>query len=268
MSEITLYEGDCLVEMGKIADGSVDAVMTDLPYGMTALEWDTIIPMDKLWQHWKRVLKPNGAVVLFGKQPFTTDLINANRKWFKYEVIWQKNLANNFFNAKHKPLDTHENILVFSEGTTANGAENNMTYNPQGLRKATRKSGGDRGKDNHKYHRASHKDYMPENTNYPKSVWHFNEHNNSPHPTQKPLALMRYLVRTYTNAGETVLDCTMGSGTTGVACALENRHFIGIELNHEYFQTAQKRISEANTGVITSQLPNGETVTQKPLFLE
>lgn len=244
---IELINGECLEEMKKIPDGSVDLVLTDPPYGTTACKWDTVIPFEPMWEQLKRIIKPNGAIVLHASQPFTSALVMSNPKMFKYEWIWEKSRTVGFLNAKNAPLKQHENILVFSNGMTANCNKNNMCYFPQGLvevnevKKSVKQIGdtivGTRPSRN--------KDYISTHKGYPKSLIRINNESKQIHPTQKPVALMEYLIKTYTNDGETVLDFTMGSGTTGVACKNLNRNFIGIELDPTYFEIAKQRIENA-----------------------
>lgn len=243
----TLIQGDCLVEMAGIADGSVSLILADLPYGTTALRWDAVIPFDPLWTHYRRVLKPLGAVVLTASQPFTSMLVMSNREWFKYCWVWEKLRPGDIFNAKNKPLKAHEDICVFSPGSTANRSLRRMTYHPVGVSPGIRTTTNPRRLSAFTAPRPSHTwDYKTHGTNYPRSVIRVsNTNHDSLHPSQKPVALMEYLIRTYSNEGETVLDNCMGSGTTGVACINTGRHFIGIEKDPEYFAVAQRRIAEA-----------------------
>ena len=247
-----LIHGDCLQAMKDIEAGSVDMILADLPYGTTYAAWDSIIPFEPLWEQYKRVIKKNGAVVLFGSQPFTSNLIVSNMAWFKYEWIWHKGRASGHVHAKNKPMKAHENILVFSGGTTVHVGQSisRMNYNPQisegkGYKRIVGK--GNQGKLNHK---ASAGDIayigtMVENlgTRYPRSVIDFKSHNvGNHHPTQKPVALLEYLIKTYTNEGELVMDNVMGSGSTGVAARNLNRRFLGIEKDLDYFNIAKNRI--------------------------
>ena len=243
-----LIEGDCLEKMSLIPDGSVDMVMCDLPYGTTACKWDTIIPFASLWEQYKRIIKPRGAIVLTASQPFTSALVMSNPNWFRHEWIWEKQKGTNFPQSGFRPLNVHEHILVFARGKT--------TYNPQKTdlhRREIRNAGGkvsSRGTamirpgsscESSKGHRV----YVGR---FPRSVQKFsNESMNrgSLHPTQKPVALMEYLIRTYTNEGEIVLDNCIGSGTTGVAAINTKRRFIGIEKDLVYFQTCIDRVIEA-----------------------
>jgi site-specific DNA-methyltransferase (adenine-specific) len=267
LPETTLFHGDCLVEMDKIADGSVDLILCDLPYGTTdrkgvegkgsnrLLEWDTVIPLDELWKQYKRVLKPLGTVVLTADQPFTSMLVLSNLEWFKYEWIWKKKRTTGFLLANYRPMKETEDVLVFSPGGAAAASRNtgNMTYNPQGLieKNVKKKNSAKRlgnflhnpehmGKNNKLLHET---EYEQKYTNYPSEIIEFGLDKNAIHPTQKPIALMEYLIRTYSNEGEVVLDNCMGSGTTGVAAVNCNRNFIGIEMDEKYFNHAQQRIN-------------------------
>lgn len=241
-----IYHGDCLVEMDKIADKSVDMILCDLPYGTTACKWDIVIPFEPLWKHYERIIKDNGAIVLTASQPFTSALVMSNHKMFKYEWIWEKAVGSNFAVAKYQPLKEHENILVFSKGKTI--------YNP--IKEERKGSGKARLKNGYKSNGTSTEVYgglqsnrmgkKYEDLKYPSSVQYFNnrDRDRGMHPTQKPVELMEYLIKTYTNEGETVLDNCMGSGTTGVACKKTGRHFIGIEKDEKYFELAVRRVSE------------------------
>jgi site-specific DNA-methyltransferase (adenine-specific) len=265
--KINLMNGDCLELMSNLPDNSIDLICCDLPYGTTDryggkktksnrfMEWDNIIPLDKLWEQYKRILKPNGVVCLTADQPFTSQLVISNIDWFKYEFIWKKNITTGFLLANYRPMKQTEDVLIFSEGgasAASANAGNNMTYNPQGLipKVVKRKNGKNRlgkflsneeflGKNNSLL---GDKEYSQKFTNYPKEIIEFGMDTDTIHPTQKPVDLIEYLIRTYSNEGEVVLDNAMGSGTTGVACIRANREFIGMELNEEYFIEAQKRI--------------------------
>jgi site-specific DNA-methyltransferase (adenine-specific) len=232
----TVTKGDCLAVMRKLPDNSIDACITDPPYGTTACKWDSVIPFDPMWTELKRIVKPKAAIVLFASQPFTSALVMSNVKMFKHEWIWRKNAPTGHLNVKLKPLSNHESVVVFGRLTVA--------YNPQGLTRyaAMHKRGGQS---------QNYGDYGLENwqefTGYPRSIIDFRVHRSTAqHPTQKPVDLLRYLVRTYSNQGNTILDFTAGSGTTGVACAIEGRNFIGIEREKEYVAIARKRIAEAS----------------------
>ena len=239
MENIELYKGDCLEIMDKlIAEGvKVDAIIADLPYGTTACKWDTIIPFDKLWEQYERIIKPNGAIVLTASQPFTSALIMSNKKLFKYCWVWNKRYPANYPLAKKQPMKIHEDIVVFGGNA----------YKPiMELRDKPIKKGANNGadvfqkgleRDDYKGKIYTHK--------YPESIITFptRQEKERISPTQKPVALFEYLIKTYTNENETVLDNTMGSGTTGVACVNTNRNFIGIEKDEKYFEIAVNRIN-------------------------
>ncbi len=230
-----LMQGDCLDLMLSIPEKSVDLILCDLPYGTTQNKWDSVISLDSLWPNYRRVNK--GAVVLTASQPFTSAVVCSNTDEFKYAWVWEKSSATGHLNAKRMPMKLHEDVLVFAQGAAP--------YNPQGLTpwgKVTRRgnNGGNFG--------VSGTENLQEFTNYPRSLLRFSGEGKTVHPTQKPVALMEYLIRTYTNEGDTVLDNCMGSGTTGVACANTNRKFIGIERDENYFQIAKARIEEAFCG--------------------
>ena len=230
-----LLQGDCLELMKDIPDGSVDAIITDPPYGTTACKWDSVIPFEPMWAELKRIIKPNGAIVLFGSQPFTSALVMSNVKMFKYEWVWNKSLAGNGILAKKQPLKIHENVVVF----------NSNIYIPEMRKGKARWKGGI--KDKHGTFSNAEAPKVWSDEYYPTSIIDISGagmRSGRVHPTQKPVALMEYLVKTYTNEGETVLDFTMGSGSTGVACVNTNRNFIGIELDSEYFNIAKERIGD------------------------
>jgi DNA modification methylase len=226
-----LFNGDCLEVMKSIPDASIDAIITDPPYGTTACKWDSVIPFDLMWEQLNRIIKPNGAIVLFGSEPFSSALRMSNIKNYKYDWIWEKSNVMGFLNAKKRPLKEIENICIF----------NSKIYYPQGLLK-NKKSKNRRGKQTEvtgKYNSINFSEF----TNYPKTIQKY-KNERGLHPTQKPVALIEYLIKTYTNENDMVLDFTMGSGTTGVACKNLNRKFIGIELDKNYFEIAKKRIEE------------------------
>ena len=238
-----LFHGDCLEIMKNIEDESIDMILTDPPYGTTACKWDSVIPFEPMWEQLNRIIKPNGAICLFGTQPFTSFLICSNIDMFKYLWTWDKCRVGGFTSAKLKPLKLFEDICVFSKGKTANCNKNNMVYYPQGLVKVDKVSRSSNDHSETGYARPSQKEkYIQEYTNYPKQLLKFPLDKKRVHPTQKPVALLEYLIRTYTNEGETVLDFTMGSGSTGVACVNTNRRFIGIELDEKYSNIAKERI--------------------------
>ena len=228
---IWLMPGDCLERMKEIPDGSVDMILTDPPYGTTACKWDSIIPLGPMWEQLKRVIKPNGAIVMTASQPFTTTLINSNLKMFKYCWVWHKRTSANIGAARFQPLKVHEDIVVFGGG-----------YKPQMTKGKMRKKGG----------KAMNPDivggmaavYYDSDEYFPTSILDIKTERGY-HPTQNPVALMEYLIKTYTNEGETILDFTIGSGTTGVACVNTGRKFIGIEKDPKYYGIACGRILTA-----------------------
>lgn len=246
-----LHQGDCLKLMHDIDDKSIDMILCDLPYGTTACKWDTIIPFEPLWAHYKRIIKDNGAIVLFGSEPFSSYLRLSNIEMFKYDWIWSKSRALGFTNAKNKPMNKHEIISIFSNGTVANKSNKRMPYNPQGLIAHGKKVSGiktcaaDNKEGGHKFGRPGHlKEYIQEFTNYPTQIIEIPNEGNTRHPTQKPVALFEYLIKTYTNPGELVLDNCAGSGTTAIACLGTGRNFILMEQEEKYCEIANKRIAD------------------------
>ena len=239
---VNLYSGDCLELMKDISSASVDLILTDPPYGTTNCRWDTIIPFDPMWEQLKRIIKPNGAICLFGGEPFSSALRMSNIKNFKYDWYWQKTTPTGFLNAKKQPLRNIETISVFYS--------KQPIYNPQKTHGHKRKVSLAKHKQNCKK-AEEYNDYglasYDSTERYPTQILQFktDRQKSALHPTQKPVALLEYLIKTYTNEGETVLDFTMGSGSTGVACVNTNRNFIGIELDEGYFNIAKKRIEEA-----------------------
>ncbi len=227
---INLMQGDCLELLKNIPDGSVDLILTDPPYGTTACKWDSVIPFEPMWAELKRIIKPNGAIVLFGSEPFSSALRMSNIKQYKYDWVWKKR-AVNFLNAKKQPLREVENIMVF----------NSLFYYPQDLIYKPRVNKRSNSTETNGAHGLSN---LSEYTNYPKNILEF-KNERGLHPTQKPVALLEYLIKTYTQENETVLDFTMGSGSTGVAARNLNRSFIGIELDEKYFDIAKERIENA-----------------------
>ena len=224
-----LMKGDCLERMNEIESGSVDMILTDPPYGTTACKWDSIIPLEPMWEQLKRIIKPEGAIVMTASQPFTTTLIASNMKMFKYCWVWKKSKPTGHLNAKKQPLRTYEDVVVFYDSQ--------CIYNPQGI-KPTDKVVSRTNRGN--YGECS-KTTRQTVTNYPRNIVEFPSIDGV-HQTQKPVELVEYLIRTYTNEGNTILDFTMGSGTTGVACKNLNRKFIGIELDDHYFEIGKNRI--------------------------
>lgn len=240
-------QGDCLERMKEIPNGSVDLILTDPPYGTTACKWDSVIPLEPMWGELKRIIKPTGIIALTASQPFSSILVSSNLGMFKHEWVWIKNRGSNFANTVREPMKEHEVVLIFSSGKwtynkqmqerTGGGADRvKYSFTDVGVSRETYRKFGGRFVDS-----------MPE-LRVPSSWQKFNVASGSEktsHPTQKPVALMEYLIKTYTNEGEIVLDFTMGSGTTGVACVNTNRNFIGIELDESYFEIASNRIEYA-----------------------
>jgi site-specific DNA-methyltransferase (adenine-specific) len=241
-NNIKLYKGDCLEVMQELIANKVkvDAVITDIPYGTTSCQWDTIIPLDKMWACINQLVKEHGVIALFSSQPFTSELVHSNIKNYKYEWVWEKQHGANFLLLKYQPFKVHENIEIFSNGSPL--------YYPQmdlGVPYYTREGGYHKDSASMEPHLSRIETTNP-GTRYPKSIRFFNFDKTKIHPTQKPIALMEYLIKTYTLKGETVLDFTMGSGTTGVACKKAERGFIGIELDTNYYQIAKDRINNTD----------------------
>lgn len=235
-----IKQGDCLELMKEIPDKSIDMILCDLPYGTTRNKWDSIIPLDKLWEQYERIIKDNGAIVLFSQPPFNMILGCSNLKLFKYEWIWEKESGTGHLNAKKMPLKNSENILVFYKSLT--------TYNPQ-MRKGFKPYTCLSGKGSTNY--GGQVRVITENNGerYPLNIIKFNRDKERFHPTQKPVALLEYLIKTYTNEGEVVLDNCMGSGSTCVAAVNTNRHYIGFELEEKYFDIACQRIDEVESKI-------------------
>ena len=238
---IDLRCGDCLELMKDIPDKSIDMILCDLPYGTTKNKWDSIIPLDKLWEQYERIIKDTGAIVLFSQMPFTAELTHSNLKLFKYEWIWEKDNSTGFLNAKKMPLKIHENILMFYKKLP--------TYNPQ-MRTGFKPYKCKQGRHSTNYG-AYEQGHITESNGerYPIDIIEFKK-DSGLHPTQKPVALLEYLIKTYTNENDLVLDNCMGSGSTGVACKKLNRNFIGIELDEKYFEIAKERIEKISLEVI------------------
>ncbi len=269
LDDCQLMFGDCLERMKEIEDNSIDMILCDLPFGTIACKWDNVIPFEPLWKQYKRVIKDNGAIVLFGSQPFTSMLVASNVKNFKHEWIWEKQKAANFMSAKNAPLKYHENIVVFGYGAVKYTPLKYNVLEIDDILKMDRKKIENifESRDYDRYGKIDRRNTLndcpnPKNchygslsvktrnvddgTRYPKSVIKINKSiNGNVHPTQKPVALLEYLIKTYTNEGEMVLDNTMGSGSTGVACVNTNRKFIGIEMEENYFNISCDRIKEA-----------------------
>jgi DNA modification methylase len=240
MSNINLMQGDCLERMKEIPDGSVDMILTDPPYGTTACKWDSIIPLEPMWEQLKRIIKPNGAIVMTASQPFTSVLTCSNLKMFKYAWAWDKVLPRGHLNAKRQPLRVIEDICVFYSKQCAYNAQKTGGHK----RKVARTKYEKEGYGEQVYGKENRDTFYDSDERYPKTLLTFSTANqaNKTNQTQKPVALMEYLIKTYTNEGDTVLDFTMGSGTTGVAAKNLNRNFIGIELDDTYFNMAKERI--------------------------
>lgn len=246
MLTVTLHNSDCLTQMRDLPPGSIDVVIADIPYGTTACKWDVCIPFAQMWEGILRVTKPTSPIVLFGSQPFTSALVMSNPKLFRYEWIWDKRRPSNPMLAKKQALKVHENVLVFYRQLG--------TYNPQGVFETDGKPRGgvSPSKTELGFGKGLTSPYRQTLSGYPKSIQTFGSDNSkNVHPTQKPLALLEYLVRTYSNPGDTVLDFTMGSGTTGVACVNLNRNFVGIELDASYFKIAEARIHNASASLFS-----------------
>ena len=245
----TMKNRDCLGELGMpmIADGSVDMVLCDLPYGQTWNKWDSVIDFVELWKHYERIVKPTGVIVLTASQPFTSLVVCSNPKMYKCSWIWVKDNTTGFVNAHYQPMKKTEDILVFSKAGMAPSAKTKVTYNAQGIipyNKVTRR--GSAGKN---YCDTLKSENFQEYTNYPDNLLHFAYDKDKVHPTQKPVALMEYLIRTYTNHGDTVMDNCAGSGTTLVAAVNTGRNYIGFELDKGYYDIAVRRIEDAKANI-------------------
>ena len=256
---IKICQGDCLEVMKHIPSDSVNLILCDLPYGTTKCKWDSIIDIEKLWKEYRRILiKPTGVIVLFAQQPFTTKLISANYEWFKYNFIWKKNKTTQFLLANYRPMKCTEDICIFSPGGAAAASRHkgNMTYNPQDLIPVNivKKNSEKRiGKMLNQVHHLgpnnkllSDKEYKQSFTNYPTELLEFDIENDTIHETQKPVKLIEYLIKTFSNERDCVLDNTMGSGTTGIGCINTNRNFIGIELEEKYYLLSKDRLTRVS----------------------
>ncbi len=246
MDRIQLYHGDCLEVMDRLIEQGivVDMILTDPPFGTTSCKWDSVIPLDEMWKRLNKLIKPGGAIVLFGCEPFSSCLRISNIKNYKYDWVWDKHIPRNFINAKIMPMQKHENIMVFN-------CKGKQYYNPQMVKRekpVKARNYAKKGKDSaYKFNQdGANCEETTYDYKYPDTIiigkWMANK--GKVHPTQKPVSLMAYLIETYTNENEIVLDFTMGSGSTGVACVDTNRKFIGIELDEEYFNIAQERINK------------------------
>ena len=229
-----IFNEDCLEGMKRIPDKSIDMVLCDMPYGITNCKWDSVIDLDKMWIQLKRIIKIHSAIVLTSAQPFTSRLVTSNLKMFKYEWVWVKSRITGVLNAKKMPVRNHELILIFGQSSTV--------YNPQGLiKKGTIIN---QGRSSENYRKRKTESYVQEFTNYPRDVLEIASAGNPVHPTQKPVALMEYLIKTYTNEKDVVLDFCMGSGTTAIAAINTNRNYIGFENDEKYFNLAMNRIKD------------------------
>lgn len=246
IDKCTLYRGDCLKVMKKIPDNSVDMILCDLPYGTTPLDWDKVLDLNELWKHYIRITKKTSAIVLFSVQPFTSLLITSNLKYYKYNWVWIKENITNFLNIKYQPGKITEDICVFGKGITSPSKGVHMTYNPQKLYGFTKFFKVRRTEETSAatYSSLSKKTNVinEDGSRLPKNILAFKRDAVKLHPTQKPIKLLEYLIKTYTNENNVVLDNTMGSGSTGVACQNLNRRFIGIEKDKKYFNIAYERI--------------------------
>lgn len=236
------YKGDCLELMQSIPDNSVDMILCDLPYGTTACKWDSIIPFEPLWEQYKRIAKDNAAIVLTASQPFTTRLIMSNFDMYKYSLIWRKNICTGFMQAKTRPLKSYEDVVVFGNFKLA-AQYFNGTYNPQGIEAIGSVTYSNKRKEDHITGNRK-ENTTNSNKGYPKDILEFNSESKTVHPTQKPVALLEYLIKTYTNKGETVLDNCAGSGTTAIACENTNRKWICMEQDQGYYDKAVDRITK------------------------
>lgn len=256
--DVRVIQGDCLELLKTLSDNSVHLILCDLPYGTTKCKWDSVIDIDKLWVEYRRILvKPTGVVVLFGQQPFTSRLIAGNYEWFKYTMIWKKNKTTQYLLANYRPMKCTEDICVFSPGGAAAASRHkgNMTYNPQDLVPVEIKKKNSEKRIGKMLNQSHHlgpnnkligeSEYTQTFKNYPTELIEFNIESDTIHETQKPVALIEYLIKTFSNPRDVVLDNTMGSGTTGIGCIHTNRQFIGMELIPKYFDLSCARISEA-----------------------
>lgn len=265
MQKIELIQGDCLEKMKEIPDRSVDAIITDPPYGLTRCKWDSIIPLEPMWEQLKRIIKDRGAIVLFGSEPFSSYLRMSNIKQYKYDWIWDKHIPRGFQLAKRRPMSKHENIIVFGDGAICYYPVMVKRDKPVKVKNYLKKdkiSSSFQGKynDSSKLFEYTHRN--PDTII--KGLWEANA--GKLHPTQKPVALLEYLIKTYSLEGETVLDYCCGSGSTGVACKNLNRNFIGIERDPEYFKIAEKRINETNIKTPSQDNQNRAHYIQLDLF--
>ncbi len=237
---ITLYNNDCLIQMQSIKDKSIDMILCDLPYGMTKNKWDSIIPFENLWKEYHRIIKENGAIVLFGSQPFTSLLVTSNLKYFRYSLVWEKNKFSDFLNAKRKPMKVNEDILIFYK--------KQPTYNPQYWFSTPYTRWNTQQAVDKQTNYGSHKENIAESKDgkrLPTTVLKFNRVERPEHPTQKPVDLLEWLIKTYSNENETILDNCMGVGSTGIACKNLKRNFIGIEIEKKYYDIALDKLTKS-----------------------
>ena len=250
ITETKLYNGDCLELMNDIPDKSVDMVLCDLPYGTTKNKWDSGIDLEKLWRNYKRIIKDRGCIALFAQVPFAQTLGASNIEMLKYEWIWDKPMATGRLNCNFAPMKAHENILIFSKSAACyvKKSDNAMVYNPQMTEGKPYVAVSGRASTNYDTKWSKEQLTVNTGTRYPRDIQRFTHDKEKLHPTQKPVALLEYLIKTYTNEGETVLDNCMGSGSTGIACINTGRNFIGIEFDKGYFDIAESRIAKAIKG--------------------
>ena len=253
-NKVSLFKGDCLDVMSSISDGSIDLILCDLPYGVTKNKWDVVIPFDELWKHYNRIIKHNGAIILFGSQPFTTMLISSNMKHFRYCLVWEKNKFSDFLNAKRKPMKTNEDICIFYKKLPTYNIQYwySTPYERWNTQKAVDKQSN--------YGKHKENKVKSDGKRLPTTVLKFNRVERPKHPTQKPVDLLEWLIKSYTNEGENVLDNCMGIGSTGLAAKNLNRNFVGIEMDDTYFQQAVAFIGEDDADEAASPPPAPELV--------
>lgn len=233
--------------MNKIRNESIDMILCDLPYGTTACSWDSIIPFESLWKHYERIIKPDGAIVLFGSEPFSSMVRNSNLKLYKYDWKWKKNKSSNHINSKFQPLKNYEDIMIFSKKASTFSKNGNMKYFPQGTKILEKEKIQNRKSNKAEtFHSSPNKKTLQKITNYPKAILEFPVVMKPIHPTQKPVELFEYLIKTYSKENDLILDNCMGSGTTAVACVRTNRNYIGFEKEEKYFNIIKKRLDEEN----------------------
>lgn len=240
-----IIQGDCLDVMKQIEDKSIDMILCDLPYGTTSCKWDVIIPFDKLWEQYERIIKENGAIVLFASQPFTSLLVSSNLKLFKYSLVWKKNKPSNIMQAKTAFLKEHEDILIFSKGNICATSDKKMNYFPQGLIDCSNKVKSIMNNNGIHGNRDTKK-YIQKKTNYPRSVLIFHKEGKNIHPTQKPVKLLEYLINSFSKEKDTILDNCAGSGSLGIACVNTNRNYILIEKEEKYFNHIKNKLCKDN----------------------